>query len=150
MASLKQSAKLQVFANFASVSAFLQRPIGLSTWSWQWPSSFSPNGSQGVTGLPYLFFPKKTKIRIHHQNHNNWEIVILRCGAFYLYAGLALLGWLTFLLLLPETQGRRVTTIISSSFRCSIYWNHQIPMGLLLPLRDKCQNQTVFFTTVQN
>jgi len=31
---------------------------------------------------------------------------LTRCGAFYLYAGLALLGWVTFLLLLPETQGR--------------------------------------------
>ena len=29
-----------------------------------------------------------------------------RCGAFYLYAGLALLGWATFFLILPETQGR--------------------------------------------
>ena len=29
-----------------------------------------------------------------------------RYGAFYLYAGLALLGWVLFLLFLPETQGR--------------------------------------------
>lgn len=31
---------------------------------------------------------------------------LTRCGAFYLYAGLALLGWAVFFLLLPETQGR--------------------------------------------
>jgi len=31
---------------------------------------------------------------------------LTRCGAFYLYAGLALLGWATFFLILPETQGR--------------------------------------------
>ena len=53
----------------------------------------------------FSLFPKKSTIR---KNCNSQEILILRCGAFYLYAGLALLGWVTFLLLLPETQGRQV------------------------------------------
>lgn len=35
-----------------------------------------------------------------------------RYGAFYLYCGLAGLGWCTFLLLLPETQGRSVLNIL--------------------------------------
>ena len=33
----------------------------------------------------------------------NW---LTRAGAFYLYCGLGLLGWLIFLLFLPETGGK--------------------------------------------